>query len=305
MDGTPLSGPLKRRARHAAGVGRLALQGAVVALVVWVGDSHAHGGGGTPMPAERRPESTESRTPRRPSPPAPSQWPSDAESEAGRPGMVEAVVRRVEIGIDDSGRLTPDTLQFMQGETVRLRIRNDSDTLLAFVLGTEADIAEQAKRLQRSSGGVTDGASTTSVYPEQSDEIIWQFTRPGVFRLAAQAAEPSHVNPVAIITVVPPATAAEATASAATVHHDGSAIAAPAMPDAPYARGIIRKIDLTKGTLTLRHDPVKHLNLPGSTHVFLVKNAGLLQHLKAGDAVQFKLEQQEGAPVITDLRKAP
>lgn len=192
--------------RKTADVGRLALQGAAIALMVWAGDSQAHGGGGTPMPTERRPEPTEPRTPRYPSPPASSQWPTGGESEAGRPGMVEAVVRRLNIGIDNNMHFTPDTLQVTQGETVRLRLSNNSSALLAFVLGTPADIDEQGARLQKISGGEPDDASTTRVYPGQSGEIIWQFTRPGTFYLAAVVSRQPRVNPATAITVVPPAT---------------------------------------------------------------------------------------------------
>ncbi|MES2918737.1 MAG: hypothetical protein V4729_08975 [Pseudomonadota bacterium] len=195
--------------RKTADVGRLALQGAAIALMVWAGDSQAHGGGGTPMPTERRPEPTEPRTPRYPSPPASSQWPTGGESEAGRPGMVEAVVRRLNIGIDNNMHFTPDTLQVTQGETVRLRLSNNSSALLAFVLGTPADIAAQGERLQQVSGGEPDVANTAQVYAGQSGEIIWQFTRPGTFQLAALVAGHPHASPRAIVTVIPPATAGD------------------------------------------------------------------------------------------------
>ena len=212
-----------------ADFGRRALMGTAIALMAWAGDSHAHGGGD--MPRERRPEPTESRTPRRPSPPAPSQWPTGGESEAGRPGMVEAVVRRLEVSIDNSLRITPDALQFTQGETVRLRIRNNSNTLLAFVLGTQADIAAQAERLQKIPGAEPDDARTAQVYPEQSGEIIWQFTRLGTFHLTALVAGHPHANPRAIVTVMPPAITADPPATATPVSHDEITVAGPATPD--------------------------------------------------------------------------
>lgn len=194
--------------RKTADFGRLALKGTAIALIAWAGDSHAHGGGGgTPMPMERRPEPTESRTPRRPSPPAPSQWPAGGESEAGRPGMVEAVVRRLEVGIDDNMRVIPDNLQLTQGETVRLRIKNNSRVLHTFVLGTPVQIAKQAEHLQKTSGGEPGDASTAQVYPGQSGEIIWQFTRPGTFHLASLVSGHTQAGAQATITVMPPATA--------------------------------------------------------------------------------------------------
>lgn len=69
-------------------------------------------------------------------------------------------------------------------------------------------------------------------------------------------------------------------------------------------QGEVRKIDEAAGKITLKHGPIKNLDMPGMTMVFQVRDATLLDNLAAGDKIKFTAEQQQGAYVVTGVEKA-
>ena len=70
------------------------------------------------------------------------------------------------------------------------------------------------------------------------------------------------------------------------------------------AEAEVRKVDMDAKKVTLKHGPIKNLDMPGMTMVFQVKDASLLEKLKAGDKIKFSAEQQQGAFVVTEIEKA-
>jgi Cu/Ag efflux protein CusF len=69
--------------------------------------------------------------------------------------------------------------------------------------------------------------------------------------------------------------------------------------------GEVRKIDKDAQKITLKHGPIKNLDMPGMTMVFQVRDAALLSKLAPGDKILFSAEQQQGAYVMTGAEKAP
>ena len=73
------------------------------------------------------------------------------------------------------------------------------------------------------------------------------------------------------------------------------------------AEAEVRKFDKDAKKITLKHGPIKNLDMPGMTMVFQVKDAALLEKLallNAGDKILFTAEQQQGAFVVTGAEKA-
>ena len=66
----------------------------------------------------------------------------------------------------------------------------------------------------------------------------------------------------------------------------------------------VRKVDKDAKKLTLKHGPIKNLDMPGMTMVFQVKDAALLDTLAVGDKIKVSVEQQQGAFVVTAIEKA-
>lgn len=72
---------------------------------------------------------------------------------------------------------------------------------------------------------------------------------------------------------------------------------------ASQTQGEIRKIDLEQGKVTLRHEDIKNLDMPGMTMAFPVKDKAQLKELAVGDKVLFTAERIKGEVVVTSLEK--
>ena len=70
------------------------------------------------------------------------------------------------------------------------------------------------------------------------------------------------------------------------------------------AEGEVRKVDKEGKKLTLKHGPLKHLDMPSMTMVFQVKEDALLDKVQAGDKVRFQAEKIDGKFTITRLEAA-
>lgn len=81
-----------------------------------------------------------------------------------------------------------------------------------------------------------------------------------------------------------------------------STTASPAA--AEMSEGEVRKVDREAGKLTIRHGPIKNLDMPAMTMVFHVTDAKLLENVKPGDKVRFVAANEGGKYLVTDLRPA-
>jgi Cu/Ag efflux protein CusF len=98
-----------------------------------------------------------------------------------------------------------------------------------------------------------------------------------------------------------PASAPAAVAPAASAP---AALASPAT--APeLAEGEVRRIDQETGKVTLRHGPIKNLDMPPMTMVFTASDPALLAPLKVGDKVRFQAVQDAGKYMVTDIQPRP
>ena len=79
-------------------------------------------------------------------------------------------------------------------------------------------------------------------------------------------------------------------------------LAAPMSGD--MADGEVRKVDKENKKITLKHGVIKNLDMPGMTMVFQVKDAAMLDSVKAGDKIKFKAEQTGSAIVVTEIQPA-
>jgi Cu/Ag efflux protein CusF len=95
-------------------------------------------------------------------------------------------------------------------------------------------------------------------------------------------------------------TAATLPASAADMDHGKMEMSQPpAMTD-----GEVRKVDQAAGKVTIKHGDIKHLDMPGMTMVFPVKDKALLTNVKAGDKIKFMVISEGGKMIVTDIQPA-
>ncbi len=78
--------------------------------------------------------------------------------------------------------------------------------------------------------------------------------------------------------------------------------AAPVQAQQADASGEVRRVDMAKGTIAIKHGPIRELQLPAMTLVYRTEPA-LLQGIAVGDTVKFTATRQNGEYVITKLSK--
>jgi Cu(I)/Ag(I) efflux system protein CusF len=74
---------------------------------------------------------------------------------------------------------------------------------------------------------------------------------------------------------------------------------APGMTD-----GEVRRIDKETGKITIKHGEIKHMDMPGMTMVFVVKDTALLDKSAVGTKIQFMAMNENGQMVVTDIQPA-
>ena len=71
---------------------------------------------------------------------------------------------------------------------------------------------------------------------------------------------------------------------------------------AAMTNGEVKKVDPSTGKVTIKHDDIVHLDMPGMTMVFTVKNKDILKNVKAGDKIKFMVVDEGGKMVVTDIQ---
>ncbi|MDQ3060884.1 MAG: copper-binding protein [Pseudomonadota bacterium] len=66
--------------------------------------------------------------------------------------------------------------------------------------------------------------------------------------------------------------------------------------------GEVRKIDKDAGKLTIKHGEIRHLEMPGMTMVFTVKDKALLDNVKVGNKIEFMVIRENGRMVVTQIQ---
>jgi Cu/Ag efflux protein CusF len=70
------------------------------------------------------------------------------------------------------------------------------------------------------------------------------------------------------------------------------------------SEGEVRKIEKDGGLVTLKHGPLKNLDMPGMTMMFKVKPPALLDTLQVGEKVRFRAEMVDGTLTVTQIEAA-
>ena len=73
---------------------------------------------------------------------------------------------------------------------------------------------------------------------------------------------------------------------------------------AEMSEGEVRKIDKENRKLTLKHGPLKNLDMPPMTMAFQVSDPAMLSKLKVGDKVRFVAANPGGQLTVTEIQPA-
>lgn len=69
----------------------------------------------------------------------------------------------------------------------------------------------------------------------------------------------------------------------------------------PMAEGEVRRIDKASGKIALKHGEIKNLDMPPMSMVFQVKDKAMLDNIKAGDKVNFTVDQVNGDYTVMSI----
>lgn len=87
-------------------------------------------------------------------------------------------------------------------------------------------------------------------------------------------------------------------------HHSGGTtkVAASSSASAAMSEGEVKKVDKSAGKVTIKHGPLKNLDMPGMTMAFRVKDPAMLDQVKAGDKINFVADKSGEQFVVTKIQ---
>jgi len=68
--------------------------------------------------------------------------------------------------------------------------------------------------------------------------------------------------------------------------------------------GEVRRVNKAAKKITLKHGPIKGLDMPAMTMEFQVKDPAMLEKFRAGDRVRFDAEMRGGVATVTKMEPA-
>jgi Cu/Ag efflux protein CusF len=71
---------------------------------------------------------------------------------------------------------------------------------------------------------------------------------------------------------------------------------------AEYTKGVVKKVDAAAMKVTLTHEDLKNLEMPGMTMVFRIADPALVEKLKPGKDVEFVAERIDGKLTVTAVK---
>jgi Cu(I)/Ag(I) efflux system protein CusF len=107
------------------------------------------------------------------------------------------------------------------------------------------------------------------------------------------------ITPVAIVWLLSALAGPALARQPAADHSPHPAVVA--QNSASMTEGEVRRVDKDAGKLTIRHGPIRNLEMPAMTMVFQVKDAAMLDKVNVGDKVQFNAERIPGGFTVTEI----
>lgn len=106
------------------------------------------------------------------------------EKPFGKAGDPLKVTRTITFRMTDKMRFDPSHITVKRGETIRFIARNDGKLMHEMVFGTPEELKVHAEQMKKFPDMEHDEPYMVHVAPGKTGEIVWQFTRPGVFDFA-------------------------------------------------------------------------------------------------------------------------
>ncbi|WP_414691130.1 cupredoxin domain-containing protein [Noviherbaspirillum sp.] len=102
----------------------------------------------------------------------------------GIAGDPAKVTRTIKISMGDDMRFAPDKIKIRRGETVRFIVTNKGQMLHEMVIGTPEELQEHAALMKKFPEMEHDEPHMAHVKAGTSEELVWNFNKPGQFQFA-------------------------------------------------------------------------------------------------------------------------
>ena len=128
---------------------------------------------------------------------------SAAEKPFGKAGDSSKVTRTITVRMNDKMRFDPEHITVKQGETIRLVAKNDGKVMHEMVLGTMPDFKKHSEQMKKMPDMKHDEPYMTHVAPGKTGQIVWQFTKAGLFDFACLVAGHFEAGMTGKVSVTP------------------------------------------------------------------------------------------------------
>lgn len=123
------------------------------------------------------------------------------EKAYGKAGDPKKVTRTIQFHMSDKMRFDPSQLSVRQGDTIKFVLKNDGKLMHEMVIGTMQELKEHAELMKKFPKMEHAEPYMAHVAPGKTEQIIWQFTKPGVFDFACLIAGHFDAGMVGKVTV--------------------------------------------------------------------------------------------------------
>ncbi len=106
---------------------------------------------------------------------------STEEKTFGREGDRKKISRTIKVGMNDTMRFDPASLQVRRGETIRFEVTNAGKIQHEMVLGTMDELKKHSELMRKNPGMEHDEPYMAHVAPGKTETIVWTFTQAGEF----------------------------------------------------------------------------------------------------------------------------
>jgi uncharacterized cupredoxin-like copper-binding protein len=106
---------------------------------------------------------------------------------AGEPGNPKKPARIVQVTMgEQDGKMVfvPARLEVKKGEQIKFVLRNNGELEHEFVLASTADNLKHAEAMEKNPGMEHEEPNGKEVAPKKTGEMVWKFTKAGVFEYA-------------------------------------------------------------------------------------------------------------------------
>ncbi len=84
----------------------------------------------------------------------------------------------------------------------------------------------------------------------------------------------------------------------------GIAVSATAVlaEEVVWTKGEVVKVDLAQSKVTVKHEEIKNLDMPGMTMVFFAPEKSVIEGLKEGDKKEFQFGDMNGRMIVKQVK---